>query len=87
MSLEVSNAREQRASAGPLHEINPPMRYRSQAIVVSHRGPCHGQSHEDCVQTEYEGVIPKIEQGTAKRNLSFLQSVRVNSQASHVIQN
>jgi hypothetical protein len=69
MSLEVSNAREQRASAGPLLEINPPMRYRSQAIVVSHRGPCHGQSHEDCVQTEYEGVIPKIEQGTAKRNL------------------
>ena len=66
MSLKVSNAGERRTSAGPLHEINPPMRYRSRAIVVSYRGSRHGQSHEDCVQTEYDGVIPKIEQGTVK---------------------
>ena len=38
-------------------------------LLLSLIGVCHGQSHEDCVQTEYERVIPKIEQGTAKRIL------------------
>ena len=47
-------------SAGPPHEVDPPMQYRYRTTTIDHWRPRHGQIHEYSVLTKKRGIAPEV---------------------------